>query len=399
MAGTVRPDEWLGDKWSHESIMDVQARMEPEAIKHIAEEWTGILDTLNALYTDFLEDVTATIDESWSGAGARAALNTMQAYVENSRVTLGRAASLSTGLDVLARATGELQQRIASPSARGPMDRMGVSLGWSTPVAEDLDLWELALNQVRTFYSVPAVQAGNAVSELIGPRERLRFGAGSDEVAPATLNPASDEQAVRAEEFLKRWGLGEPEPTARQAESQGSPGLSPQLPIAMTGMPGNRFPGKDFGSGPAVGAEVDELGEDDVYAGQNWMRDPLWRENPTRSAGFESATPTSRQPLNPDRMPPFGSVPTVTNAGGVGSGAAARPWGAMMPMMATYPPHASRRHGDENEHYSPQYLVNGDNTRELLGELPKGAAPVIGLWEGDADDDFGLRTRPGFRSR
>ncbi|MFD6199764.1 hypothetical protein ACFWE3_23975 [Mycobacteriaceae bacterium NPDC060252] len=395
MSGTVRPDEWHGDKWSHESIMDMQARMAPAGITRIAEEWKSTLGELDSLFAVFLEDVTAMIDESWSGPGAQAALGTMQAYVENSGVALRRAFTLSTGLEVLAGATSELQQKIASPSAHAPVGRMGVGLGWATPVAENLDLWEQALAQVRTMYSGPAVQAGNAVAELIGPQERLRFGFGAD--ADAVPNRAADEQAERTAEFLARWG---PELNPQQTVPPANTGMPLQLPLAVSGMSGNPFRGKDFGLGSPTGSEADELGEDDVYAGQNWMRDPLWRENPTRSAGFESATPMSRQPLSPDRMPSLGSGPTVANVSGVGAAAATRAWGSMMPMMGAYPAHANQRRGDENEHYSPKYLVNSDNTRELLGELPRGSAPVIGLWEGDgADDDFGPPPRRGFRSR
>ncbi|SKZ28355.1 Uncharacterised protein [Mycobacteroides abscessus subsp. abscessus] len=89
----------------------------------------------------------------------------------------------------------------------------------------------------------------------------------------------------------------------------------------------------------------------------------------------------------------------MAGPGGIGGAAANRSWGAMMPMMGTYPAHAGQRRGDENEHYSPPYLVNADNTRELLGDLPKGWAPVIGLWESDSDEEFGPTPRRGFRSR
>ncbi|BAX97428.1 hypothetical protein MSTE_02114 [Mycobacteroides stephanolepidis] len=397
MAGTVRPDEWHGDKWSHEAIMDLQARMEPDGIKRVANDWKSALSELDSLLTTFLEDVTAMIGERWSGAGARAALSTMQAYVENSRVALGEATTLSAGLDVLARAAGQLQQQVVSPSTGAPVGRLGVPVGRGASVADDLDLWERALEQVRVVYSGPAVQAGNAVAQLVGPRERLRFGSGPG--VAAVVDSSRDEQAERAGEFLARWALGEPEMNPQETMSQGGAGMPLQVPLIAAGNPGNPFPGNDFGSRQKSGSGVDELGEDDVYSHRNWMRDPLWSENPTRSAGFESATPTSRQPLAPDRMPPLGSGSTPMSAGGIGAGAAIRPWGAMMPMMGAYPSHTNQRRGDENEHYSPGYLVNSDNTRELLGELPKGSAPVIGLWEHEPDDDLGPPPRRGFRSR
>ncbi|VEG16323.1 Uncharacterised protein [Mycolicibacterium phlei] len=397
MTGTVRPDEWHGDKWSHESIMDLQARMEPDGIKRVADEWTRTLSELDSLLTAFLEDVTAMIGESWSGAGARAALSTMRAYVENSQVALGEATTLSAGLSVLAHATGQLQQQVVAPSSGAPVGRLGVPVGWRASVADDLDLWERALEQVRTVYSGPAVQAGNAVAQLVGPRERLRVGSGPG--LGAAGDSSRDEQAERAGEFLARWALGEPEMNPQQTMPQSGAGMPLPVPLMVAGMPGNPFPGNDFGPRQKSGSGVDELGEDDVYAQQNWMRDPLWRENPTRSAGFESATPSSRQLLTPDRMPPLGSGATPTSSGGVGVGAAIRPWGAMMPMMGAYPSHTNQRRGDENEHYSPGYLVNGENTRELLGELPKGSAPVIGLWEHEPDDDLGPPHRRGFRSR
>lgn len=397
MTGAVQPDEWHGDKWSHESIMDLQARMEPDGIKRIAGEWTSTLSKLDSLLIAFLEDVTAMIGESWSGAGAREALSTMQAYVENSRVALGEATTLSTGLSLLAHVTGQLQRQVVAPSTGAPVGRLGVPVGWRASVTDDLDLWERALEQVRTVYSGPAVQAGNAVAQLVGPRERLRFGSGPG--LGAAGDSSRDEQAERAGDFLARWALGESETNPQQTMPQGGAGMPLQVPLMVAGMPGNPFPGNDFGSRQKSGSGVYELGEDDVYAQQNWMRDPLWHENPTRSAGFESATPASRQPLTPDRIPPLGAGAAPASTGGIGAGAAIRPWGAMMPMMGAYPSHTNQRRGDENEHYSPGYLVNGENTRELLGELPKGSAPVIGLWEHEPDDDLGPPPRRGFRSR
>lgn len=246
MTGTVRPDEWHGDKWSHESIMDLQARMEPDGIKRVAGEWTSTLSKLDSLLTAFLEDVTAMISESWSGAGAREALSTMRAYVENSRVALGEATTLSTGLSVLAHATGQLQRQVVAPSTGAPVGRLGVPVGWRASVTDDLDLWERALEQVRTVYSDPAVQAGNAVAQLVGPRERLRFGSGPG--LGEAGDSSRDEQAERAGDFLARWALGEPETNPQQTMPQGGAGMPLQVPLMVAGMPGNPFLGNDFGS-------------------------------------------------------------------------------------------------------------------------------------------------------
>lgn len=169
MTQTVRPDEWHSDKWSHESIMDMQARMAPDDIRRIADEWKVTLRALDALFAGFLEDVTATIGDGWSGPGARAALSTMHEYVENSRTALDTAFTLSSGLDVLAQATSELQQKIAPPPVPVPAYKLGEIPRWGTPFAEQLALWERAVNQVETVYSAPAIRAAHAVAELIGP--------------------------------------------------------------------------------------------------------------------------------------------------------------------------------------------------------------------------------------
>lgn len=206
MTQTVRPDEWHSDKWSHESIMDMQARMAPDDIRRIADEWKVTLRALDALFAGFLEDVTATIGDGWSGPGARAALSTMHEYVENSRTALDTAFTLSSGLDVLAQATSELQQKIAPPPVPVPAYKLGEIPRWGTPFAEQLALWERAVNQVETVYSAPAIRAAHAVAELIGPRESLRFGSGPDADVAAAGRRIPDEQAERAEEFLARWG-------------------------------------------------------------------------------------------------------------------------------------------------------------------------------------------------
>lgn len=213
MADTVHPDEWLSDKWSHEAIMDMQARLAPDDIKRMAAEWESVLSEIDALFSTFLYDVSATLEEGWSGPGAQAALRTMRSYVGNARTTLGKALTLSTGLNVLASAASELRQNIASPSGPAPAGKSGETLGWGSPFAQDFGLWERALNQVVTVYSGPAVRAGNAVAALTGPQERLRFGSGVDADLSAVVDRSEDqrdEQAQRAEKFLSRWGLGEP---------------------------------------------------------------------------------------------------------------------------------------------------------------------------------------------
>ncbi|OAT67323.1 hypothetical protein AWB85_14405 [Mycobacteroides immunogenum] len=402
MTATVRPDEWHSDKWSHESIMDMQARLAPQDIKRLAGEWKDTLGTLDSLFATFLADVTVTIEGGWSGPGARAALGTMRAYVENSRAALDKAYTLSSGLDVLARATGELQEQISPPPVPVVAHKLGDIPRWGTPFAEQLSLWQQAQAQVQTVYSTPAIQAGNAVAELTGPRERLRFGAGPEAIAAESAPERHpDEQAERAGEFLARWGLGEQEPNP-QTSPQGAAAIPSSIPVTVTGIPGKPFPGKGSGMGSAPGAGHGDLGEDDVYADQNWMRDPLWREGPTHSAGYESAPPTPRGTLSPDRLPAFGpgqAGQAVTSGGGLGGGVGSRSLGALMPMMGAYPPQATQRRGDENEHFSPPYLVNADNTRELLGDLPKASAPVIGLWDSDCADEFDPPPRRGFRSR
>ncbi|MUM18759.1 hypothetical protein FZI91_13555 [Mycobacterium sp. CBMA271] len=390
MTGTVRPDVWLGDKWSHDAILDMQARMAPEDISRMAREWKTIVDGLDSLFSTFLDDVRATIGESWSGTGAQSALSTMRTYVENSRAMLAQAHSLSDGLNVLSSATRDLQSKMTAqfmPAGGAP----GENPGWGGPNIPDFDLWQAALNHVRTVYSGPAVAAGNAVAELAGPRERLWFGSGAQTQMPEAVDPPvgrRDEQAERAEEFFSRWGLDH--------TPQGAAATPLQTPPTAVG---NMNADKGFDAYSPSGSRADDLDEDDVYANQDWTHDPLWRENSTRSAGFDTAVPTSGTaplPLPPDRMPAAGATPTVAGAGG---GPTPRPAGAMMPMMGMYPPHAGQRRGDENEHYSPQYLVNRDNTRELLGELPRGTDPVIGLWERGDDDGIGPPPRRGFRSR
>lgn len=93
----------------------------------------------------------------------------MHEYVENSRTALDTAFTLSSGLDVLAQATSELQQKIAPPPVPVPAYKLGEIPRWGTPFAEQLALWEQAVNQVETVYSAPAIRAAHAVAELIGP--------------------------------------------------------------------------------------------------------------------------------------------------------------------------------------------------------------------------------------
>jgi hypothetical protein len=42
---------------------------------------------------------------------------------------------------------------------------------------------------------------------------------------------------------------------------------------------------------------------------------------------------------------------------------------------------------DEGEHKVPKFLINMDNTRQLVGEIPSASPPVIGDWSAHERED------------
>ncbi|MDM2117009.1 hypothetical protein PP322_24435, partial [Mycobacteroides abscessus] len=73
-----------------------------------------------------------------------------------------------------------------------------------------------------------------------------------------------------------------------------------------------------------------------------------------------------------------GTNPTGIGGAGVRGGAMGMGGMGMAPMGGA---HGRGGHGEEDdEHQTPEFLINWDNGNELFGDLPKASPGVIGDW-------------------
>lgn len=412
MRDMVTADQWASGSWSHSEIMDVVARLSPCAIEKLARDWKSIVADTDSALSSFHRDMAATILADWEGRAAHQVRETMRTYVTGARSILSVALGLSDNLHILASAAAEVQSAIAEPPGRDAFDAYAAVSGPGLFVASEAASWEQAVHQVRTLYSDPAVRAGNAVPILEGLPQTL--GSPTRVYEPVFGHPVVDEQVSRAAQFLAQLGrsTGEPKtetdpvgngPTESLPVHGGRDTRAPgdldvggfedpnvetdRLPAAAQrlGIPAGQVDPYAYRSGPDSsrgGPSATELAEDDVYARQNWLRDPLRDKTHEASVDLPGTASGSGQLLSPDRLP-TGAAPAAPAAGAVGGLAMRSVPAPAMGAMGMYPPMggARRPDRDDNEHFIPRYLVNRDNTDALIGRLPKATVPVIGVWD------------------
>src|SRR5215211_3113738 len=183
MAQRVIPDTWTPAAWSHDELMDMQARLDPVRMMHYADDWLRALDAIEEVFTDLADEMARRLGESWRGGAALAAVEALRRYVFGSLEGLDRCRSVAIQMGELAHAASELRACITPPSGSDHVDER---------LAE-------ALAQVRVLYSGPAVAAGNAVEEIPPPPDPRGFGSATVAVA-VTWPPAADQpHAVAAQ--------------------------------------------------------------------------------------------------------------------------------------------------------------------------------------------------------
>ena len=108
-------------------------------------------------------------------------------------------------------------------------------------------------------------------------------------------------------------------------------------------------------------------------------------DTPRMTPDYRSATPSVSTPVgspNPG-LPVVGRATPNNGTNPVVAQSSPRPVGTrgfggpgMMPGAA-----GARRQDDETEHKIPDYLITEENANALVGNLPKTAPPVLGVWD------------------
>ncbi|WP_137725567.1 PPE domain-containing protein [Prescottella subtropica] len=411
---------------SHENIKAAVDAMNGAALTASAEGWRKIGDALDTALTEFRDYITTIItDDRWSGAAADRARAATTRYADQT-VDLARAGQL-VGTKIAEAATGVTQvQATLPPVAQHSI--LGAFVNQAVPAAgllkslfhEKDEAHQQAIQIMRTVYTPVMQQADTHVPTLPDPKP-VAIPPGADGITGGTATPTTSGPGYTP--------YRTPGSTPGSTPGGGT-GTAP-TPFATgpdaapaTGYPGYQQPGYT----DTVAAQADPAGTWNTPAATSTTGDP------TRTAAAVGAPGTSGQPgtagylaagatprgaggtsgrtpgtrgstgslsslsslgtsgnlrtpgtsglagssATPGVLTGAGTTPgaTATGTGTTTGGTAATGTRTATGMM----PGAGARGGgdDDNEHKTPDYLINVDNGSELIGRLPMAAPPVIG---------------------
>ncbi|WP_305094543.1 hypothetical protein [Prescottella sp. R16] len=409
---------------SHEAIKAAVDAMNGPALAASAEGWQKIGDTLDQALTEFRDFITGTItDDRWSGVAADRARAATTRYADQSTV-LARAGQL-VGTKIAEAATGVVQVQATVPPV-AQYSPLGAAFSRALPVSgmiksifhEQDEAHQQAIQIMRTVYAPVMQQADTNVPALPDPKPVTAdpgtgtgTGTGSTGGAPtgttgytpyrgsgsgtptatppSAMNPESvapagaypgypgpaDTVAARTDPATGWSGSGTSgasDATRTAAAQFGGPANAGQQASA----PGGYLAGAGAGSGPR------STGRGGVGGGTSTPGSA-----PTRGLG-SLGSPDGIGSGAPGGLGSSGrpgvssSIPGVSNATTAGTASATGTAGTRGVPGATgmMPGAGARGRGgdDDNEHKTPDYLVNVDNGSELIGRLPMAAPPVIG---------------------
>lgn len=387
--------------WAHGKIKAASDAFDSESALDVSNQWQNLATGFKSALDNFKSSLDTAINGSWTGEGAEAAKQAISDYKSH-------AEKVSDGMSLMATKPAEVETAMTQikglmpevVQVQQPQEhtqaayehyyaqqaladqkqdeaRMIMKNVWS-PVSQQAGSGLPALPPAPQFADAAAA-AVNTVSSLSG------LGNGKD-IKPDQVKPI-DEAAVRAAAAA---ALADPS----QASVSGASGAGAAAAAAGAagGASGAGAGGPAAAAAAAAGAGAG-AGTRPSSGGSTTATGPNTGSVPgTYGIGRWGKPTTNKDEKKDDKsdISPLAAGPIIAGSytAGAGMGLSATPTASPMsgmgiaqpPTMMT-PGAAGQHHQeDEDQHFTPEFLVSLDNGNELVGPLPKVSPAVIGVW-------------------
>lgn len=394
------PTEDFGG-WSHGTIKAASDAFSPGDALEVSKDWEKLATGFSKALDEFKKTFDVAVGAQWTGEGAEAAKQGISDYKTH-------AEKVSDGLSLMATKPAEVETAMTQikglmpevVQVQQPQEhtqaayehyyaqqaladqkqdeaRMIMKKVWS-PVSQQAGSGLPALPPAPQFADAAAA-AVNTASSLSG------LGNGKD-IRPDQIKPI-DEAAVRAAAAAAL-----ADPSQASVSGAGGAGAAAAAAGAAGGGSGAGAGGPAAAAAAAAGAGGG-AGTMPSSGGSTTATGPNTGSVPGTYGIGRWGKPTTNKDEKKDDKPdisPLAAGPIIAGSytAGAGMGLSAAPTASPMsgmgiaqpPTMMT-PGAAGQHHQeDEDQHFTPEFLVSLDNGNELVGPLPKVSPAVIGVW-------------------
>ncbi|MBB4855607.1 hypothetical protein HNP40_003014 [Mycobacteroides chelonae] len=393
------PTEDFGS-WSHEEIKAVSDAFKPGQTHAVSNDWEKLASGFSGALENFKASFDAAVSGNWTGLGAESAKEAVNSYKSHAEKVSEGLSLMATKPEEIATAVSQIQDLMpevvhverptvyskeayekyfsdqALAAQKQDEARMIMRNVW-TPVSQQAGSGLPALPPAPQFADTAAmpVNTASALSNL---------GTGKD-IKPDQIKPI-DEAAVRAAAAAALAA------DQSQASASGGAGAAGAAAGAAGGGSGAGGSGPAAAAAAAAGAGAG-ANTRPSSGGSTTATGPNTGSVPGTYGIGRWGKPTNNKDEKKDEkddISPLAAGPIIAGSytAGAGMGLSATPTASPMsgmgiaqpPTMMT-PVAAGQRHQeDEDQHFTPEFLVSLDNGNELIGPLPKVSPAVIGVW-------------------
>lgn len=387
--------------WAHARLKEASDAFDSESALTVSREWEKLATGFKSVLDTFKSSLDTAINGSWTGQGAEAAKQAISDYKSH-------AEKVSDGMSLMATKPAEVETAMTQIKGLMPEVVQVHEPQVKTQAAYEQYYAQQALAQqkqdearmiMRNVWSPVSQQAGSGIPNLpaapqfadgaaaaVNTASSHNWGGGSD-IKPDQIKPI-DEAAVRAAAAA---ALADPS----QASASAGAGAAGAAAAAAGAAGGGSGAG---GSGPAAAAAAAAgagagANTRPSSGGSTTATGPNTGSVPGTYGIGRWGKPTTNKDEKKDEkddISPLAAGPIIagsyTAGAGMGLSAAATPspmsgMGIAQPPTMMTPGAAGQHHQeDEDQHFTPEFLVSLDNGNELIGPLPKVSPAVIGVW-------------------
>ncbi|OHU30408.1 hypothetical protein BKG76_01135 [Mycobacteroides franklinii] len=387
--------------WSHTAIKAASDAFEPGKALDASNDWEKLSSGFNHALDEFKRSFDVAVGAQWTGEGAEAAKQGISDYKSH-------AEKVSDGLSLMATKPAEVETAMTQIKGLMPevvqvqQPQEHTQAAYEHYYAQQAladqkqdearmimkNVWSPVSQQAGSGLPAlpPAPQLADASAAAVNTASSLSGLGNGKDIKPDQIKPI-DEAAVRAAAAAAL-----ADPSQASVSGAGGAGAAAAAAGAAGGGSGAGAGGPAAAAAAAAGAgggagTMPSSGGSTTATGPNTGSVPG-----TYGIGRWGKPTTNKDEKKDDKsdISPLAAGPIIAGSytAGAGMGLSAAPTASPMsgmgiaqpPTMMT-PGAAGQHHQeDEDQHFTPEFLVSLDNGNELVGPLPKVSPAVIGVW-------------------